>query len=83
MMKDFRDSYEFYLKQPNQNPLHIVKNYQLFTDIFPLDTIKLEQAKLIYFLGSNKVMNILRPDEENRSLIKYNFNTRSAMDNYK
>ncbi|HPZ07486.1 MAG TPA: tubulin-like doman-containing protein [Candidatus Eremiobacteraeota bacterium] len=73
MMKDFRDAYEFYLKQPNQNPLHIMKNYQILTDIFPLDTVKLEQSRLVYFLASHHVLGYLRPDEENPFLIKYNF----------
>ena len=78
VMKDFCDAYEFYLKQPNQNPLHITKNYQVFTDIFPLDTIKLDQSRLVYFVGSHNVMAFLKPDEENPSLIKYNFKDRSS-----
>ncbi|MEQ8168840.1 MAG: tubulin-like doman-containing protein [Candidatus Eremiobacterota bacterium] len=78
MMKDFRDAYEFYLKQPNQNPLHIMKNYQILTDIFPLDTVKLEQSKLVYFLASHHVLGYMSPDEENPSLIKYNFRDKSS-----
>jgi len=55
-----------------------MKNYQIFTDIFPLDNVKLEQSRLVYFVGSNKVMAFLTPDEENPALIKYNFKDRSS-----